>query len=125
MKKALLMTAATLSILATPVFAQNMPVSTFLEKADALKAKGMMAMLSPDIGVLKKEIQAAGLAARAERQAREAAGKPRLACPPEKVSMNSDELIESFRAIPVAQQPRVTVKQAMTEMVRKRYPCPK
>jgi hypothetical protein len=114
-----------LSVFAAPVFAQNMPVSTFLEKADALKAKGMMAMLSPDIGVLKKEIQAAGLAARAERQAREAAGQPRLACPPEKVSMNSDELIEAFRAIPAAQRPRVTVKQAMTEMVRKRYPCQK
>ncbi len=117
--------AAAAALIATPVLAQNMPVSTFLEKADALKAKGPMALFSSDIGVLKKEIQAAGLAARAERQAREAAGKPRLACPPEKVSMNSDELIESFRAIPVAQQPRVTVKQAMTEMVRKRYPCPK
>ncbi|MEK6638705.1 MAG: hypothetical protein AABY88_11545 [Pseudomonadota bacterium] len=117
--------AAALYAFATPALAQNMPVSTFLVKADALKAQGMMAMLSPDIGILKKEIQAAGLAARAERQAREAAGQPRLACPPEKVSMNSDELIESFRAIPVAQRPRVTVKQAMTEMVRKRYPCPK
>jgi hypothetical protein len=117
--------AATLCASATPVFAQNMPVSTFLEKADALKAQGMMAMLSPDIGVLKKEIQAAGLAARAERQAREAAGQPRLACPPDKLSMNSDELIESFRAIPAAKRPRVTVKQAMTELVRKRYPCPK
>ena len=116
---------ASLCASATPAFAQYMPVSTFLEKADALKAKGMMAMLSSDIGVLKKEIQAAGLAARAERQAREAAGQPRLACPPEKVSMNSDELIESFRAIPAAQRPRVTVKQAMTEMVRKRYPCPR
>ena len=123
--KAASLLAAILFVSAAPALAQNMPVSTFLEKADALKAQGMMAMLSPDIGVLKKEIQAAGLAARAERQAREAAGKPRLACPPEKVSMNSDELIESFRAIPVAQQPRVTVKQAMTEMVRKRYPCPK
>jgi hypothetical protein len=123
--KVALIIVAALSALATPAFAQNMPVSTFLEKADALKAKGMMAMLSSDIGVLKKEIQAAGLAARAERQARDAAGQPQLACPPEKVSMNSDELIESFRAIPVAQRPRVTVKQAMIEMVRKRYPCPK
>lgn len=123
--KIALIIAAALSAFAKPAFAQNMPVSTFLEKADALKAKGMMAMLSPDIGILKNEIQAAGLAARAERQAREAAGQPRLACPPEKVSMNSDELIESFRAIPVAQRPRITVKQAMTEMVRKRYPCPK
>jgi hypothetical protein len=117
--------AAALCASATPAFAQNMPVSTFLEKADALKAQGMMAILSPDIGVLKKEVQAAGLAARAERQAREAAGQPRLACPPEKVSMNSDELIEAFRAIPAAQRPRVSVKQAMTEMVRRRYPCPK
>ena len=116
---------AAAALIATPVLAQNMPVSTFLEKADALKAKGPMALFSSDIGVLKKEIQAAGLAARAERQARDAAGQPRLACPPEKISMNSDQLMESFRAIPAAQRSRVTVKQAMTEMVRKRYPCPK
>jgi hypothetical protein len=120
-KKALFITAA-LSAFVTPAFAQNMPVSTFLEKADALKAKGMMAMFSSDIGILKKEIRAAGLAMRTERQA---AGQPKLACPPEKISMDSDELIESFRAIPVAQRPRVTVKQAMTDIVRKRYPCPK
>ena len=112
--------------LASPALAQNMPVSTFLAKADALKAKGVMAVFSSsDIAVLKKEVQAAGLAARTERKAREASGQPKLACPPEKVSMNSDELLASFRAIPAEQRPRVTVKEAMADLVRKRYPCPK
>ena len=116
---------ALIGCLATPALAQNMPVSTFLAKTDGLKAKGMMAILSSDIGLLQQELQAAGLAARTERKAREASGKPKLACPPEKIRMNSDELLASFRAIPAEQRSRVSVKEAMVDFVRKRYPCPK
>ena len=120
-------TTVALLLAASPTlaFAQNMPVSTFLAKADALKAKGAMALFSSDIGVLKSEIQAAGLAARTERKAREAAGQPKLACPPEKMSMTSDELMAFFRTIPADQRPRVSTKDAMAAMVRKRFPCPK
>jgi hypothetical protein len=34
-------------------YAQTMPVSTFLAKADALQKKGALALLSGDIGKLK------------------------------------------------------------------------
>ena len=110
---------------ATPAFAQNMPVSTFLEKADALKAKGMMAMLSSDIGVLKAEVQAAALSYRKERKASEAAGNKPEVCPPEKGSLNTDELTASFRAIPAEARPRTTVKQAWIGYMKRKYPCPK
>jgi hypothetical protein len=117
--------AASLCASATPAFAQNMPVSTFLEKADALKAKGMMAMLSSDIGLLKAEVQAAALSYRKERKAAEAAGRKPEVCPPEKGSLNTDELTTSFRAIPAETRPRTTVKQAWIGYMKRKYPCPK
>jgi hypothetical protein len=110
---------------ATPALAQNMSVSTFLEKADALKAKGMMAMLSSDIGLLKKEVQTAALSYRAERKAAEAAGRKPEVCPPEKGSLNSDELTASFRSIPAEARPRTTIKQAWIAYMKSKYPCPK
>ena len=117
--------AVLIGSLATPAFAQNMPVSTFLEKADALKAKGIMAMLSSDIGVLKAEVQAAALSYRKERKASEAAGNKPEVCPPEKGSLNTDELTASFRAIPAEARPRTTVKQAWIGYMKRKYPCPK
>jgi hypothetical protein len=115
-----------LAFTASPAFAQNMPVSTFLAKADALKAKGAFALLSSDVGLLKGEVQAAAAAYRTERKAREAAGgKPEI-CPPAKApAIDSDEMTASFRAIPAAQQPRTSVKQAWTGFIRHKYPCPK
>jgi hypothetical protein len=117
--------AAALCASGTPAFAQNMPVSTFLEKADALKAKGMMAMLSSDIGLLKAEVQAAALSYRKERKAAEAAGRKPEVCPPEKGSLNTDELTASFRAIPAEARPRTTIKQAWIGFMKRKYPCPK
>lgn len=124
MKKVLILTAA-LSALTTPALAQNMPVSTFLEKADALKAKGMMAMFSSDAGTLKTEVQTAALAYRKERKASEAAGRKPEVCPPEKGSLDTDELITMFRTIPAEQRPRTTVKQAWISFMKRKYPCPK
>lgn len=115
---------ATLS-LASPAAAQSMSVATFLQKVEALKAQGPMAMLSSDIGVIKREVEAAGLANRAERKARLAAGQKPLACPPERVNMSSDDLISHFRTIPEAQRAKTSIKAAMADMVRKKYPCPK
>ena len=78
MKIALIITASTLSIFATSASAQNMPVSTFLAKADALKAKGPLALFSSDIGVLKKEVEAAAVSYRGDRKA--AIASLRLRC---------------------------------------------
>jgi hypothetical protein len=117
--------AAMLCASTAPAFAQNMPVSTFLEKADALKAKGMMAMFSSDAGLLKTEVQTAALSYRKERKASEAAGRKPEVCPPEKGSLDTDELIAMFRTIPAEQRPRTTVKQAWISFMKRKYPCPK
>lgn len=111
--------------LSGPAAAQSMSVATFLEKVEALKAQGPLALMSPDIGLIKREVEAAGMANRAERKARLAAGQKPMACPPEKVSMSSDDLINHFRTIPEAQRGKTSIKVAMADMVRKKYPCPK
>lgn len=125
MTKALTLTPALLMILASPALAQNMPVSTFLEKVDALKGQGVTAMFSPDLGLLKTEIQTAALNYRKERKAAEAAGRKPEVCPPQNARLDDDELIGSFRTIPAAQRPRTTVKQAWVTFMKRKYPCPK
>jgi hypothetical protein len=108
---------------ATALQAQAMPVSTFLAKANALKAKGAMALFSSDIGVLKKQIQNSAKALRAEQLAAQKAGRKPALCMPAKASFNSNELLAHFNAIPPAQR-NMSVQAGFASLVRKKYPCP-
>lgn len=111
--------AAALALM-LPVAANAMSVAEFLGKADALQAKGMMAMFSSDIGALKAEIMSAGTAYRADP-----ASKPPRSCPPPKgtVKTSSDELLASFRTIPAAQRASTTVRAAFANYMVRRFPC--
>jgi hypothetical protein len=106
---------------ALPATASAMSVADFLAKADALKAKGMAAMFSSDVGLLKAEIAGASAAYRADL----AAGKPPRSCPPPKGSakMSSDELIANFRTIPAPQRATTSVRTAFANYLTKRFPC--
>lgn len=118
--------ALALLVAATPVTAlqaQAMPVSQFLAKADALKRKGPLALLSSDLGLLKREIQNSGKALRAEQLAAQKAGRQGSYCMPAKAAVGPDELLEHFRAIPPAQR-GMPVKAALANLMRKKYPCP-
>ncbi len=118
--------AVAMLIAAVPVAAaqaQSMPVSAFLAKADALQKKGMMAMFSGDIGVLKREIVNSGKELRAEQDAAAKAGRKPATCMPAKVSMNTNELLTHFRSIP-PQQRAMPVKAALAGLMRKKHPCP-
>ncbi len=112
-------------VAAAPAAAQNMPVSTFLEKADKLRAKGPFALFSSDLRVLKREVESAAIVYRAESRADTAAGKPKDTCPPDKFKLGSDELLNSFRSIPADLRPRTSVKQAWAAFLKRKYPCPK
>lgn len=108
-----------------PVQAQSMPAATFLAKAEALKKKGPLALLSSDFGRLKKEMTASGEALRAERLAAEKAGTKPAYCPPAKqTGMSPDEIIGHFRSIPPAQLQRMQTKDALRSLLAKKYPCP-
>lgn len=120
MKKFLL--AAILVV--TPVTAVHaMTVSVFLQKADALKRRGPLALLSSDLGLLKTEVRTAAAALKAERQEAQRAGRRAAFCPPANASLNAEELLTHFRSIPAAQQPRMEVRDALRSYMARRYPC--
>ncbi len=109
--------------LASPALAE-MSVATFLAKADALKAKGVMAMMSSDIGLLQAEVKGAMTQYRADLAAAKTAGRPSHSCPPEKAAINSDVLIAHFQTVPIPQRPKTSVKTSVYGLMKKRYPCP-
>lgn len=107
-----------------PVSAQAMSVAEFLAKANALKAKGFLAMGSPDIKLLRTEVERASDAYRSDLATAKAAGRAPHSCPPPKgkARIGSKELIAEFEAIPAAQR-GISVKSAFYAMMKKRYPC--
>ena len=111
--------------IAVPVVAGpgDMNVATFLAKADALKAKGLGALGSPDIKLLYGEANAAGNTYRATIVADKKAGRAPHSCPPKKAALNSDQLLAHLRTYPVAERPKTTITTAMFDVMKKRYPC--
>jgi hypothetical protein len=118
---ALLVAAAPL----TAAHAQTMTVADFLAKADALKAKGAMAMFSSDLGKLKKEMVDSAAQLREERLSAQKAGRKPAFCPPKagKGSINSNEVLAHFQSIPPAQR-SMTTQDGFAGLMRKKYPCP-
>jgi hypothetical protein len=114
--------ALPLAVLLTAA-AGDMSVATFLAKADALKAKGILALGSPDIEKLKAEMQGATGAYRARIEGDKKAGKPPHSCPPPKAKMGSDELLAHFRSYPASARSRTSVRAGFFDMMKKRYPC--
>ena len=101
----------------------DMKISTFLAKADALKAKGLLAMASSDIGILKTEGKAAGEAYRARIKSDKAKSLAPHSCPPAKSSISSDDLLNHFRSYPAAQRQQISVRAGFADMMKKRFPC--
>ena len=113
-------------LLAAPLLiaaAGDMSVATFLQKADALRAKGPLALMSGDIKVLMSEFRGGATRARADFEADKKAGRRPSACPPAKVKMNSNQILADMRAVPVAERGRTSVKQAVAAAMARRYPC--
>lgn len=123
MKRVASMIAASLSF-AAPLAAApgDMNVAAFLAKADALKAKGAMALFSSDFKLLQAEGNAAGDAYRTRLNAERAAGRP-SSCPPKGAKVGSDQLLAHLRTYPEAQRPRTSMKQAMADFFTRSYPC--
>ena len=113
--------AIAVSMALAPVAAHAMTVAEFLGKAETLQARGVMAMFSSDIGLLKSELKSASVAYRADVAA---ATSPR-SCPPPlgTVKTSSDELLSAFRAVPVAERTKLSVRAAFASYMVKRFPC--
>lgn len=112
-------------LIAAPVNAApgDMKISTFLAKADALKAKGFMALGSSDIAILKTEGKAAGDAYRARIKSDKTKSLPPHSCPPTQASVGSDDLLSHFRSYSAAERQVVSVRTGFADMMKKRYPC--
>lgn len=110
--------------LVLPASAQAMTVAEFLAKANALKAKGFLAMGSPDIKLLRTEVERASDAYRSDLASAKAAGRAPHSCPPPKgkAKIGSKELLAEFETIPAAQR-GMSVKSAFYAMMKKRFPC--
>jgi len=101
------------SVLIVPVAASAMPVSTFLAKADALRAKGPLALLSGDLKLLTNEIQAA-----------ERAGKPKAYCTPGAgVKLTDKDILAAMQAVPVPHRASTSTKDALRGYLARRFPC--
>lgn len=110
--------------LASPAAAApgDMSAGAFLAKADALQAKGAMALFSSDIGLLKAEGMAAGQAYRSRLLQERAVGHP-SSCAPHGTRVDSTRLLGFLRAYPAAERQRKTMREAMAELFMKTWPC--
>ena len=102
----------------------GMPVDAFLAKADALQAKGMMAMFSGDLKVLTGVIQSDAAALRGEREAATAAHRTPAYCPPGPVKLGSNEIFQTMRAVPAADRSHTDTRDVLRSYLAKRFPCP-
>ena len=120
MKKLLLVAAMVL----VPVTALHaMTVATFLQKAEALEKRGITALFSSDLSLLKEEVKGASASLRAERLAAERGGRRPPYCPPDRPSLSSNEILAHFRAIPPAQRDRMEVRDGLRTLLTRKYPC--
>jgi len=122
MRRTMVMMA--LAVVLVPAAAQAMTVKEFLAKADALKAQGVLALASPDVGLLRQEVMQASDAYRAGLAAQIAAGRKPSSCPPPKgtAKVTSDDIIKEFKSLPPGRQ-KASVKDAFAAFMTKRYPC--
>jgi len=123
MKRAVFAIAVSL-MLCTPVIAApgEMSVASFLAKADALRAKGPMALFSSDYKLLKQEGEAAGARYRERLLQERAAGKP-SSCAPKGTRPNNNQFIAYLRTYPEAVRPRTPMHEAMAGYFIKNHPC--
>jgi len=103
--------------------AHAMSVAVFLQKAEALKKKGPLALLSGDMGLLKTEVRTAAAALKTERDAARQAGRQPAFCPPGQITLNANEVMAAMQAVPAAQRGRTEVRDALRQHMARRYPC--
>lgn len=119
--KKLIMCAALMCLTGTAHAA--MDVATFLQKADALKAKGPLALFSSDLRLLKSEMETAGKQLRSEKQARDKAGLPPRSCPPKDAKpMTADQFLAEMHKLSPADQ-RLPLKDGLLRVAQRRFPC--
>jgi hypothetical protein len=116
--------ALLLCALAVPALsAGEMSVAAFLVRADRAKAFGARAALTGDYQILKGEVERVARIYDGETRAAKAAGRPLHSCLPANPRLTPDDLLLHMRTIPPVRRPKTTVRAAVYDLLKKRYPC--
>ena len=118
--RALAGVAVAAAIVSAPAAA--MDVATFIAKGEALKAKGMLAMFSGDLRVVREEAKQASRLYQLDKQARAKAGLPPNSCPPPGAKLGAMEFFDELKKIPVAER-GMPMKDGMAWVSRRKFPC--
>ena len=110
------------AVLAAAPVSAAMTTGAFITRARALQAQGMGAVLSPDFQTLRTEAQSATQQLKADRAARQAAGKKPIACVPEGQSIGILEMLDGLDALSPAEK-RLPLKDGYAHVLAKRFPC--
>ncbi|NJM50682.1 MAG: hypothetical protein HC843_07240 [Sphingomonadales bacterium] len=116
------LSAALFFFVALSSAAQAMDAHSFYTKGRALEKKGMAAVFSSEFKPLMTEMKMAGKTVKAENEKAKADGKP-LYCTNGKEAMTPKILLAEFGKIPDDRRPKITVTQALREILSRRYPC--
>ncbi|GAA0678429.1 hypothetical protein GCM10009102_33680 [Sphingomonas insulae] len=111
-----------LSLAAATSASAAMTVGTFLAKAAPLRANPFTALTNPDYQVLKAEADAATRELRAEGAARQAAGKPPIACMPDGEKIGILQMLGGLDALSPADK-KLPLKQGYAKVLSRTYPC--
>jgi hypothetical protein len=104
--------------------AQSMNAEIFFKKAQALKAKGPLALMSRELRPLIREAKAAGLKARSTRLAAVAAGRTPRYCPPKgSKRLGNQEFMDGMASMPRAERLSIDLTEAITRLMVRKYPC--
>ena len=123
MKSAIVIALALAAIPSAALAARgDMSLAVFIPKADALLAQGPLALMSPDLEVLKAEGKAAGESYRARLIAERKAGRP-SSCPPDNAQIVPEELLAFLKKYPASGRPRITIRQGVADYFIRKYPC--
>jgi len=102
-----------------------MSVADFITRAEALQARGALAMFSSELNTLREEVAAGSTAFRARLAADRAAGQTARSCPPPEgtASTTSEEVLRHMRTYPSTRRSGVNVRTAIWDMMLRKYPC--
>lgn len=120
MKKIALIVGVAATLFATA--ASAMTVQEFLTTAAGIP-RNPTALLRSDTRRLMNEVKTGFATVRREQDAARTAGRTPATCMPDKFSVNPDQLLARFNAIPATRR-NITVTQGLREWMAVRFPCP-
>lgn len=102
--------------------AQEMTVQQFLTRTERIP-RNPLALLSPDVGRLKRVYEQALSTVYREQMLAQREGRRPATCIPSSFSMSDTEALGYFNAIPRQRREAMTVTQGVRGWMARRFPC--